>query len=181
MPLQIQDGWKGILLAAAARFGLTFLVIFVLLIVSTFPLPGPHLAEVRPAFVLMAVYYWTILFPGTFSYFLTFGLGIALDLLTGFPLGINAASLVLVQWVTFRQRKFMLGQPFGVLWAGLALVAVSIGTLQWLVFSIVNSQPAPLRSQLMSIAVTCALFPVAAPALSAFGRWVAVRSSLARR
>lgn len=174
-----EDGWKGLLVAAATRAGLMFLVIFVLLIVSTFPLPGAHFAEVRPAFVLMAVYYWTILWPGTFSYFLTFGTGIALDLLAGFPPGMNALPLVLVQWVTHRQRKFMLGQPFRVVWAGLVLVAVCTGALQWAMYSAFSGHAMAVKPQVMSVLLTCALFPVAVPALSAFGRWVAARSSLA--
>jgi rod shape-determining protein MreD len=175
----MQDGWKGLLVTAAARLGLMFLVVFVLLIVSTFPLPGAHFAEVRPAFVLMAVFYWTILWPGVFSYFLTFVTGIALDLMAGFPPGMNALPLVLVQWITYRQRKFMLGQPFRVIWAGLALVAVGTGALQWLMYSAFSGHAMAIRPQVMSVLVTCALFPAAAPALSAFGRWVAARSSLA--
>lgn len=179
MAVNIQEGWKGILLSVAGRIGLTLLVIFVLLLVSTFPLPGPHMAEVRPAFVLMAVYYWTILWPGTFGYFLTFCLGISLDLIAGFPPGLNAGPLVLVQWITFRQRKFMLGQPFPVLWAGLALMAAGTGLVQWVMFSLFSGHTMALRPQAMSVLVTCGLFPLVAPALSAFGRWVAVRSSLA--
>lgn len=66
-----------------------FLVIFVLLIVSTFPLPGAHFSEVRPAFVLMAVLLDHIV-ARCFTYFLTFCLGIALDLLAGFPPGLNS-------------------------------------------------------------------------------------------
>ncbi|HRI76425.1 MAG TPA: rod shape-determining protein MreD [Alphaproteobacteria bacterium] len=178
MTLRVQDSWKGILLSAASRLGLMCLVIFVLLIVSTFPLPGAHFSEVRPAFVLMAVFYWTILWPGVFTYFLTFCLGIALDLLAGFPPGLNALPLVLVQWITFRQRKFLLGQPFRVVWAGLALVAVCTGALQWLMYSIFTGHAIAVRPQVVSVVLTCALFPVAAPALSAFGRWVAARSSL---
>lgn len=179
MPIKRHDGWRAPFVTTLGRIGLTFLVIFVLLLVSVFPLPGAHAADVRPAFILMAVYYWTIMWPATFTYFTTFLVGIAFDLLAGYPPGMHTVVLLLVQWVTRSQRKFMLGQPFRVIWAGLVLVAFVTAILQWALFSLFYGELITVKPVLVSALLTCALFPLAVPALSAFGRWIAQRSSLA--
>lgn len=170
------EGWQEPLLSILGRLGLTFLIGFVLLLLSVFPLPTEHLGDVRPAFILMTVYYWAIMFPSTLTYFTVFLIGLSFDLLAGFPPGVNAMTLLIVQWIVRSQRKFMLGQPFRVIWAGLALMAFGAALMQWAVFSLFYGAPLNIRPVLISALLTCLLFPVLLPVLASSGRWLAEKS-----
>ena len=47
------DGWQESLFGALGRFLLTFLAIFLLLVLSTFPFSIGHVGEIRPSFLLL--------------------------------------------------------------------------------------------------------------------------------
>lgn len=177
MPLKRNEGWRDPLLSIFARLGMTFLIGFVLLVFSVFPLPTGHFGDVRPGFILMAVYYWSIMWPSTLTYLATFLIGIAFDLLAGLPPGMNAMTLLMVQWVTRSQRKFMVGQSFWVIWAGLALVTFLTGLIHWLLYSLLHETILNAQSVVVGAVLTCLLFPVMVPLLSAFGRWITQKSS----
>jgi len=177
MPMKRNEGWREPLLSITARLGLTFLIGFVLLVLSVFPIPTGHFGDVRPGFILMAVYYWSIMWPSVMTYLTTFLIGIAFDLLAGLPPGMNAMTLLMVQWVTRSQRKFMLGQSFRVIWAGLALMAFLTAFIHWAVFSLLHGTLLGAQSVAVGAVLTCLLFPVMMPPLSAFGRWIADKSS----
>ena len=86
-------------------------------------------------------------------------------------------TLLMVQWVTRSQRKFMVGQSFWVIWAGLALVTFLTGLIHWLLYSLLHETILNAQSVAVGAVLTCLLFPVMAPLLSAFGRWIAQKSS----
>lgn len=144
------------------RAGLTLLIVFVLIILSILPLGLKGYGEVRPAFVLMAVYYWAIYRPYMLSPVATFVAGLVLDLLTGTPLGLQALVLVLARTVTMTQQKFMLAQKFAVMWACFCLVALAAGLLQWLVYSLIDWQLAALQPVVISALLSTLLFPAIA-------------------
>lgn len=171
------DEWRETLISALGRIGLLLLVMMVLLLISVFPLPFGAFGEIRPAFILMAIYYWAITRPGIFTLGRAFVLGIVFDLLAGYPLGMNAALFVLVHWLISIQRKFLLGQSFRVLWAGFVVTVLAVTVLQLVLFSAFNMSLMPPRAALLSALFTCLLFPVAAPVLSVFGRWISARAS----
>lgn len=172
------DGWQESLFGALGRFLLTFLAIFLLLVLSTFPFSIGHFGEIRPSFLLMAIYYWAIMRPSTLPPLATFAIGIAYDLMSGFPLGLNAMTLVVAQWLTRTQRKFLLGQSFVVIWMGLMLVSLGAGLLQWLLYSLFywHFDFSSIRAVLMSVVMTAAIFPLIVLPLSAFNRTMAERS-----
>src|ERR1700749_5140385 len=124
--------WHETVLRMFGRWGLVLIGLVALVLLRSTPLPIPHLCEVRPFFMLMVIYYWTILRPP--PPLAVFMLGLLLDFLSYYPLGMNALTLVLAQALTSYNRKFLLGQSFLVTWAGFALVAVGAGFLQWLLF-----------------------------------------------
>jgi rod shape-determining protein MreD len=140
-------------------------VLLMLILLSTIPFRIAHLGEVRPVFMLMAVYYWTILRPA--PPLAVFLLGLLLDLLSDYPFGMNALVLVAVQALTAHNRKFLLGQSFLVIWAGFALVALGAGAVQWALFSLFNVALVPVKSTLISIVLSAVLFPVAVLPLAA--------------
>ncbi|HYD19269.1 MAG TPA: rod shape-determining protein MreD [Patescibacteria group bacterium] len=179
MAFRAGDGWDGSTAGMLGRWALIILFMFLLLILSIFPFKIGHFGEIRPSFILMAIYYWAIMRPSTFPPLATFCLGIMLDLLAGdtWPLGVNAITLLAVQWIMRRQRKFMLGQGFIVLWMGLALVTLTAGLFQWLVYSAFNQsfEIQTLQPVLISAVMTSVIFPLIVLPLSAFNKKLAER------
>lgn len=150
--------WNESFLKIIGRWGLVLFGVFLLLLLSAFPFSIAHLDEIRPAFLLMAVYYWAILRPP--MPLAVFALGLILDLLSSYPTGMSALVLVTVQWLTSSQRKFFLGQSFLVIWAGFALVVVAAGVVQWAVISLFNMALPPAKSMLISALLSTFLFPL---------------------
>ena len=177
MAFRADDGWQGSTASMLGRWAMTAVFIVVLLVLSTFPFKIGHFGEIRPSFMLMAIYYWAIMRPSTLSPIATFIVGIAFDLMGGFPLGLNAMTLLIVQWGARRERKFVLGQGFIVLWMGLALVSLGAGLFQWAVYSAFhqNFQPGSLKPVLTSVVMTTVIFPLIVLPLSAFNKSLAER------
>lgn len=157
-----QDDFRHSVVDSVGRIGLTLLIVSVLILLSVLPLGLAGYGEIRPAFVLMAVYYWAIYRPYMLSPLGTFLAGLTLDLLTGTPLGLQALVLLAVRLVTGTQQKFMLSQRFGVMWACFGLVALSSGLVQWLIFGVVNWQITSLKPVFVGAAVSALLFPAIA-------------------
>jgi rod shape-determining protein MreD len=157
--------WHESFLKTVGRWGLVLAVVLALILLSAIPLRFAHFGEVRPAFMLMAVYYWTILRPA--PPVVVFFLGLILDFLSGYYPGMTSLVLVAAQVLTNSQRKFLLGQPFLVIWAGFALVAFGAGALQWGLFSLFNATLVPVKSMLISSALSALLFPLCVLPLAA--------------
>lgn len=162
MAFKRNDGWKQSLFESTGRLGILLLIIFVLLILQCFPLRIGGFGEIRPAFLLMAVYYWAIYRPYMLGVVGAFVAGLALDLLTGVPLGLNALTLVAVRTLAASQQKFMLAQKFGVMWLCFALVAFGAGLLQWLVVTVLLLEATALQPVMFSALLTTLLFPALA-------------------
>jgi|SRR3989304_4650274 len=148
------------MLRMVGRWGLALLVLFILFALSAVPFEVPHLGEIRPVFMLMAVYYWTILRSSPLSPLLAFAIGLVIDLLSAYPLGMHALVFVAAQWLTSSQRKFLLGQSFLVIWAGFALIALGAGALQWALFALFNAELLSAKPMLVSVLLSVFLFPL---------------------
>lgn len=151
------------IVAGLGRAGITILCVMVLLLLSAFPFYLVGIGDLRPAFLLMAVYYWAITAPDTLRPLAAFAAGLLLDLIAGYPLGVTALVLVAAQWALRAQRKFMMNQPFRVLWACFALVAFLASLFQWLVFSGFDGAFLPLKPIFASMLLSVLLFPLFAP------------------
>lgn len=162
MKYRPQDDFRQSFVDSVGRIGLTLLIVSVLVLLSVMPLGLAGYGEIRPAFVLMAVYYWGIYRPYMLSPLGAFMTGLALDLLIGTPPGLQALILLVVGLVTTSQQKFMLAQRFGVMWVCFVLVALASGLTQWLIFGVVNWQLTALKPVLVSAAISGLLFPAVA-------------------
>ncbi len=106
----------------------SFIVAFLLAI---YPLPH-SLLWARPEWVTLVLIYWVIALPQRIGIFVSFVLGLALDLLEGSVLGQNALSLAVVAYLSLvlyqRLRLFNMWQQ-----AGVVFVMVGINELvgQW--------------------------------------------------
>jgi rod shape-determining protein MreD len=168
-----KEQWQEVMLSVLGRTGLLLLVLFTLLILSAFPFHLGSLGTVRPVFILIAVYYWSITRPDILSPIGVFATGIVFDLVCGYPPGMTALILLVVQWAIRVQRKFLAGQAFRVIWAGMAVVAFSACLVQWLLFCIFSAAFYPLMPVIFSATVTTLVFPVFVPALAKLNKVLA--------
>ncbi|HEY1283502.1 MAG TPA: rod shape-determining protein MreD [Steroidobacteraceae bacterium] len=83
---------------------------FIALFLSVLPLPG-WLDVVRPAFLVLAVLYFSITAPRAGGLALGFLAGLALDVFQGAVLGQHALALTLVTYVTVREHQKIRSKP----------------------------------------------------------------------
>jgi rod shape-determining protein MreD len=152
------------------RLGLLGLTLFILVILSAVPLHLFNFSNVRPAFLLAAVFYWAAFHPHVLPPMAVFVLGIFVDLISFLPLGLSALVLVATQWVVKSQRKFLLGQRFIVLWAAAALVAFLASVAQWAAVAVFSGGLFSIHEALISAFLTALLFPLMAPVLHLVGK-----------
>ncbi len=162
MAYHSKGDWRQSFVDSIGRTGLTLLIVGVLVLLSILPLGIKGYGDIRPAFVLMAVYYWAIYRPYMLSPSGTFATGLVLDLLMGTPPGLQALILLVVRLVTGMQQKFMLAQRFGVMWSCFGLVALVSGLTQWLLFGLVSWQMTALKPVMVSALISTLLFPAVA-------------------
>jgi len=145
---------------AALRLFLMAASLLVIIAASLIPLDIIHLGEVRPFFLLAAVYYWTIVRPSMLPVIVVFAAGLLLDLFSTQPLGLQALLLITAQWLVRSQRKFLAGQSFRGQWAGFSVVVLGAGFLQWMLFSLFTFTLPPPQHIAMSAVLTALIFPL---------------------
>lgn len=143
-----------------SRVLLAQVVIFFLFMLGLVSFSIPMSGEVRPFFILMALYYWAIYRPSLLHPFFVFIYGIIFDLILGFPLGIHAVLFLLVQWVIKSQRLFFMGQTYLVVWIGFSLTVLSVLSVEWIFFSALAGAWLNLTSILTGFVMTSLLFPL---------------------
>ncbi len=131
-----------------------------LLILSVTALPLPHADTIKPAWLLMVVYYWSIYRPTIMPPWLCFASGLLLDLISGLPIGVHAAIFTLAQMIVRNQRRFLMGQAYITIWGVFALVATLCLFIQWTLYGMVSEGFTSIAPVMMTIAATVFLFPV---------------------
>ena len=144
----------------ALRLMVPQLLLAVLLLLNMASVPLPYAYSIKAHLVLMAVYYWAIYRPTLVPPSLCFLMALAMDVLSGLPLGLNALVLVLVQWLVRDQRRFMMGQPFIVIWAVFGLVSLSASMMQWALAGLFVQEWVELAPVLTGTAISLLLFPL---------------------
>ncbi len=147
------------------RFVVTYCIMFILFILNVIFISASGTASLNIALIMMVIYYWSIYRPMLIPPILVFVAGICFDSLSGWPLGISAFIFLLMRQSVGGQRLFLTGQPFSVIWLGF-IVAISIASLlQWLIFSIIYFQWAPLIPIMVTLIASVIMFPLIALAL----------------
>jgi rod shape-determining protein MreD len=133
------------------------LILFALNLVS-FSLP--YAGEMRPFFLLMAIYYWAIYRPTLLPPIAAFALGLGLDILSGFPVGLNALLLLAVQMIVRRNRLFLMGQPYGMVWMGFGLTCLTVAGAQWAFFAMMSQGLPAFEPAGAAALLSVAVFPL---------------------
>ena len=94
----------------AEGHGRLLLSAFVALVLTVLPLP-PWLDALRPAFLVLAVLYWSVNAPRTGGIALGFFAGLALDVFQGPVLGEHALALSLVTYIAVREHQRIRSKP----------------------------------------------------------------------
>lgn len=90
--------------------GRLLLTVLVALILTVLPLP-PLLDAVRPAFLVLAVLFWSIHAPRAGGIALGFFAGLVLDVFQGPVLGEHALALALVTYIAVREHQRIRSKP----------------------------------------------------------------------
>ncbi len=112
--------------------------------------------------VLHPLYFWSFNKPMAFPAWLAFLLGVAIDLVSGKLLGLNAFLLVFLSVIISHQRRYLLSQPFATQWAGFLFVCLAAEGLRWLVMVVVTLTLFSPASALVSAILCAALYPLSA-------------------
>lgn len=134
---------------------------------SIVPLNLPGFAVVMPAFVLMAVFHWTVYRPELLPLSAVFASGLLLDLLNGTPyVGISALIFLIGRSAVMGQRKLFVNRPFAIVWLGFLALAVALFLLLWLLVSGLHGSFIDLRPFAFQAVLTVACYPAASYVLA---------------
>lgn len=147
------------------RFFVAYLVIFLLFILNVVFIPSTETGISNIALIMMAIYYWSIYRPMLIPPILVFIIGVCFDVLSVWPIGISALIFLLLRQSVTRQRLFLTGQPFTVVWLGF-IGAITIASLiQWGIFSLIYWQAIPIYSSATAFVLSALMFPIISFAL----------------
>ena len=99
--------------------------------IDVLPLPNPAPNSLAPFLTVCVVYFWTVYRPDLLSPWAVFALGLALDAVAGLPLGLTALALLLARGVLLSGQRFLLAQPFVVVWACFVPIVLLVAALRW--------------------------------------------------
>lgn len=123
------------------------------------PLPEAAPRSLAPFLTVCVVYFWTVYRPDLLTPLAVFVIGVALDATGGLPLGLTALSLLIARALLMSGQRFLLRQPFPVVWAGFLLVVLAVATLRWLLASLFWGRVFPLEPVLFEAGLTFACYP----------------------
>ena len=154
----------------AVRQTLPFVITMTLLLATTLPSPVPFLDDVGPAWVLIAIFHWTVRCPDQMPLTAVFALGILQDLLLGYPVGPTALVYVLIRANAPMLVEWAGGRGTARLWWMFCVTAVIACTVHWLLVVILMMQWIPPLPAALQLMMTVAVYPVVGWVLSQLQR-----------
>ena len=164
----------------ALRLVLAQSVIVLFLLLNVVSLSMPHAGDLKPFFLLMAVFYWAIYRPTVMPSAYTFLLGLTVDLLSNLPFGMSALILLAIQTLVRRSRLFLMGQPYMMVWLGFAITALAYAAAVWFLITLRGLTFPPKNAvyqMLAATGLTILLFPLASIILQGVHRLLPVSNS----
>ncbi len=148
------------------RFCAVYFLMFILLMFNMVFFHTPLSTSIDVPLIIMVIYYWAIYRPMLIPPILVFIIGLCLDLVSGFPVGISAFIFLIVRQIISDQRLFLTGQPFMVIWLGFILLSVAVAIVQWCLFGLIYLQWTPVKPVFLTAVAGALLFPVIAVILN---------------
>lgn len=149
--------WRQLDAASRYIFPIGFLVFGLFVIGMPFGFLGQ--AELRPAYAMACVFFWTLYRPSSLpAPFIVFA-GLLLDLLGLSPLGLWAVLLLLLQGATLAARRRLIPQSFILTWAMFSCFAALFSALAWAAQSLLTLNLLPPLPLGLEILLAIALYP----------------------
>jgi len=155
--------WRKLDAASRRAFPGALLVLGLFVIGMPFGLPGQ--AELRPAFAMGCVYFWSLYRPASLPAPLTTAAGLLLDLLGLSPPGLWAGLLLLLQWATIAARRRLVPAKFIFTWAVFTGFAVLACALAWAAQSLLYVSRLPSWPAMLEALFAAGLYPALAAVL----------------
>ncbi|MFZ5834303.1 MAG: rod shape-determining protein MreD [Pseudomonadota bacterium] len=95
------------------------------------PAGVPGFSTVAPLFSVVAIFFWVVSRPNLMPPAAVFAVGLLQDILSGGPIGLWALTLLIVQYLTFSMRRFIIGQSFVMGWIGFTTTVLGAAGMAW--------------------------------------------------
>lgn len=123
---------------ACSRF-LKFIGVYAMMgflsLLSMVQIPLMNIGDARQGFIVAGLYFWLIYRPALWPAWLIFTLGLAFDLAGSGLAGLNGFSFLGLALIIKGQRRFLLGQPWHMVWAGFVVAITCLMIFQSLIFA----------------------------------------------
>ncbi len=130
-------------------------------------------AVLLPVVTLICVWFWSVFRPAAMPPPVVFLIGLLLDLLGYFPLGVGVLIALLVHGMALRWRRGLSRQGFAVTWLAFIAVAVPAAMLGWALTMLLTFRFLPPGPALFQAALSAALYPTLAVPLARAHRTIA--------
>ena len=152
--------WRSLDTAARFAWPAAVMLLGLLLIGLPFGLPGQ--AELRPAYAMACVFFWSLYRPSSMPAPIVALTGIFLDLLGLSPLGLWAVLLLLLQGATLASRRRLIPRRFYISWLSFTAGAAFLSLLAWLLQSLLDLTLLPVLPPVMVAFAAAGLYPALA-------------------
>lgn len=149
-----------------------FIALMFLLSLANIPLLGAGI--VRPAFLLIALYFWTITRPSLLPLPAVFAIGFLYDIASDSVPGLHTFAFMVITVLVRSQRRYLLAQPWPVLWVGFVIAALILNAVQAVVYIASSGAMPSLWLVFANVVVSSLAYPVLAPAMIALNRFLTV-------
>ncbi|MGF1627134.1 MAG: rod shape-determining protein MreD [Alphaproteobacteria bacterium] len=146
----------------AARQAIPLALVLLLVLLSTLPAPLPLFREAAPAWVLIAVFHWSVYRPDLMPVQGVFFAGLLQDLLLGLPPGSSALLYVLVRGSSGIVARHATGRSFPKLWLLFSAVAAAAALLRYLIMMLWHVRLIDPTMAMLELMLTIGAFPLAA-------------------
>lgn len=143
-----------------SRLALAQFLIFFLFLLSVISYSISLSDVVRPYFILMGIYFWSIYRPTLLSILYVFVLGLLFDFILNYPIGLHSLLFIIVQWAVRNQRLFFLGQPYMIVWLGFSFTCLAVMLAEWLFFTVMKGGGFDMTTVFYGLLISTFIFPL---------------------
>jgi rod shape-determining protein MreD len=130
------------------------------------PLPSTAPQSLAPFATVCVFAYWTLFRPELMTPLATFAVGLVLDAAGGLPPGLTPLALLLARSALLTGQRFLVAQPFPVLWGCFVLTALAVELLRWSFACAYWGRLLPVQPVLFQTCLTVAFYPLVVAFLS---------------
>ena len=139
-----------------------FFITLSLVIFSVTPIHASEYPSILPLLPLMGVFHWAVYKPESLPAYGVFFIGLLQDILSGAPIGVNCAVLLLVYGAVISQHRFFFGKSFLLVWVGFGIVLIGASFLTWAFMSVLNNTLIGTTTIYFQYILTLGFYPVLA-------------------